>query len=295
MEKDRKDLLRFAMAQQEQAQRDAPSRAPLMVKLGICILLILGCAIAESFSAGVALSTAFPREANGSSLADTLAPVRYAVAAYMIFGHIALRAVSESLGERVKHLFHALGLAALLTMFIAMPLFSFSGSYSVTGIPDDDGSIVGLAGPALGGFTASLFVVAFTCAHWVSARLWVALTALLAARRIHRALASQQAVIDAMHTVQTHATTREALIEATSKPDALAQRAAVEAAHETALVQARAQELLTQRQLHEDEELADDDVAPLRDVPISLLRQRVEALTKYDFAHFFNILKQKEA
>lgn len=285
-------MLRHALGANEAARRTAPSPALPLFKVGTCLSLILAAAAAEVFSATIGFRAAFPTLSDGTSLADTIMPMRYAIAAYLLFGHVVLRSVADRFGVGIKWLFDALGLLALILMLLAMACFQFSGTYGVAGGADDQGRIASMAGPALGILCGCLMTVSFLAAHWLSGRLLKELPEVLAGWHARRTIADQQRVIDAVHDAQARVAARAAIVEELSRPDALAERAAVEAAHETGLVTARAHELLSQRQLHDGTDLTDDDDAPMRDVPLAALERRYAALARYDFAHFFNLLKK---
>lgn len=285
-------MLRHALGANEATKRAAPPFALPLLKVGICLMLILVAAAAEVFSATIGFRAAFPTLSDGTTLADAIMPMRYAIAAYLLFGHVVLRAVVGRFGVGINWLFDALGLLALILMLLAMACFQFSGTYGVAGGADDQGSIASMAGPALGVLCGCLMTISFLAAHWLSGRLLKGLPEVHAGWRARRTIAGHQRVIDAVHDALADVTTRAAIIEEMEQPDALAERAAVEAAHEVGLVTARAHELLSQRQLHDGADLADHDEAPMRDVPLSALERRYAALCRYDFAHFFALLRK---
>jgi len=285
-------MLRHALAIKETAKREAAALAAPMFKIGICLLLIFAAACAEVFTATVGFRAAFPTLSDGSSLADAIMPMRYAIAAYMLLGHVVLRGIAERFGTSIKWLFDGIGLLAIIVMLVGMARFQYSGTYGVTGSPDDQGTVSAMAGPALGLLCGSLFVTSFLAAHAAAGKLLTELPVVVAGWRARNVIADYEAAIDGVHDAQTRVATRETIIGELSQPNALAERAAVETAHEVGLVTARAHELLSQRQLHGDVDLADDDDAPMRDVPLAALERRYADLAKYDFAHFFNLLKK---
>ena len=285
-------VLGHALDAHEAAKREEPSPVLPMFKVGACLLLIPAASGAEVFSATIGFRAAFPALSDGTSLADTIMPMRYAIAAYLLLGHVVLRGIADRFGVGINWLFDALGLLALILMLLAMACFQFSGTYGVAGGGDDQGHIASMAGPALGILCGCLMTVSFLAAHRLSGKLLKEVPEIIAARRARRVIIEAERVIDAVHNAQARVITRAAIIEELSPPDALAERAAVEAAHEAGMVTARAHELLSQRQLHDGADLADDDTAPMRDVPLAALERRYADLARYDFAHFFTLLKK---
>lgn len=283
-------LLRHALVANEAARREAPPLELPILKVMVCIVLILAAAAAEVFSATIGFRAAFPQLSDGTSLADAILPMRYAIAAYMLLGHVVLRGIIERFGRSVKWLFDGLGLIALLLMLAGMACFQFSGTYSVTGSPDEQGSVIGMAGPALGMLCGTLFTVSFLAAHAVAGKLIVEVSKVAAAFRIRGKLAIQDQAIRAVQTGQARVAVREAVIAEMSRPDALAERAAIEAADAVAPVAARAHELLSQRRLYDGIALSDEDDAPMRDIPLAALERRYADVARYDFAHFFTLL-----
>lgn len=287
-------VLRHALAAKEAVKREAPPLGLPIFKLSVCAVMILAAAGAEIFSATIGFRTAFPALSDGSSMADAILPMRYGIAAYMLLGHIVLRGVADRIGGVVKWLFDGLGLIALLLMLVGMACFQFSGTYSVTGSPDEQGHVAGLAGPALGILCGALFTVSFLAAHALAGKLIEQLPKVAEGWRIRRKLADDTRAIDTVQASHQRVAVREAVIADLSRPDALAERAAVQAAHEVGLVTAKAHELLVQRQLHGDATLTDDDDVPMRDVPVAALEKRYADLARHDFAHFFTLM-QKDA
>jgi|GEM_PF-4676050 len=285
-------VLRRSAAGQEAAERLLESLLIPIVTVCACLLVIIGAGFAEFFSATVGFGAAFPTLSDGTSLADTIMPMRYAIAAYMILGHIVLRGITDHFGVSIKWLFNAIGLAALLLMLASMAAFMFSATFQTTGGSDDQGWLSGMAGPALGCLCASMFTVSFLAAHAAAGTLLRTVPALIERWRAHRRVAGHAQALKAVEGTQARIVAREAIIAEMSKPDALAKRAAVEAAREAGLAMAKAHELRTERTLYGDAALADEDDAPLRDVPQAALDQRFNDLAKYDFAHFFNMLKK---
>jgi len=285
-------MLSHALAANEAAKRAAPSPSLPLFKIGICLVLILAAAGVEVLSAKMAFGAAFQQLSDGTNLSATIMPMRYAIAVYLLLGHVVLRAIIDRFGGGIHWIFDALGLLAIILMLLAIACFQFSGTYGVAGGADDQGHIASMAGPALGTLCGCLMTISFLAAHWLAGKALKELPEFIAARRTRRTIAEQQGVIDAVQQAQVRAATRAAIIEELSRPDALAERAAVEAAHATAPVIAKAHELLSQRQLHEGADLADDDHAPTRDVPLSAFEQRYAAVRQYDFAHFFDLLRK---
>jgi len=290
-----RDLLADAKAAQEASKRKAPSVAmPLLTVCG-CVALLFGTAAAEVFSATMGFHAAFPPQADGTSLADAVMPLCYAIAAYVIFAHLLVRAGVHCFGKHIELVLVGLGLIAMFIMLVAMAMFQFSGTYGVTGSPDESSSVSSMAGPALGALTASLFTVSFVAAHFLTGALMKEVPVLLNAMRIQRDIAEHQKAIEEVEAAEARVTARRVIIDAMSRPDALRRRAAAEAAHELSLVKAKMSERLTEREMLDGEDLNEHDKAPLRDVSATLLRARFEALTPYNFDYFFNLLQQKEA
>jgi len=290
-----RDLLADAKAAQEIKKRNAPLVVmPLLTVCG-CVALLLGTAAAEVFSATMGFHAAFPPQADGTSLADAVMPLCYAIAAYVIFAHLLVRAGVHFFGKYIELVLAGLGLIAIVIMLLAMAVFQFSGTYGVTGSPDESGSVSSMAGPALGALTASLFTVSFVAAHYLTGALMKEAPVLLNAMRIQRDIAAHQKAIDDVEAAEARVTARRVVIEAMSQPDALQKLTAAEAAHEVSLVKAKMSERLTEREMLEGEDLNDHDKAPLRDVSATLLRERCDALNPFTFDYFFNLLKHKEA
>jgi hypothetical protein len=285
-------IVHRALTATENATRHAPPLALAIFKALICALLIIGAACAEVFTATVGFRAAFPTLSDGTSLAEAIMPMRYAIAAYMLLGHVVLRSIADRFGSRITWLLDSIGLLAIILMLLGMSVFQFTGTYGVTGSPDDHGNVSSLTGPALGTLCGSLFTVSFLGAHWAAGKLVKELPNIAASCRTRQVIADHARAIEDVLAAQSRIATRAAVIDDMAKPDALNKRAAVEAAHEVGMVTARAHELLSQRRLHGDVDLTDDDDVPMRDVPVAALEQRYEALARYDFAHFFNLLRK---
>jgi hypothetical protein len=204
-----------------------------------------------------------------------------------------LRGIADRFGLGIKRLFDALGLIALVLMLVAMACFMFSATYQTTGGSDSQGVLSGLAGQALGALCGSLFTVSFLAAHQAAGKLWKTLPVLADAWSARTRLAEDDQAIAEVNDCRRRIAMRQAILADMEMPDALAERAAVEAAHQVALVTPRVQELRNTRAMYGDAELRDEDDAPLRHVPLAILDQLLADLKTYTSAYFFNLLKKE--
>ena len=286
---------------QEAAEAARAKRKPLWLdctKAGACVLLMASAAYTEVMSATIAIDAAYPRMSDGTSQADAIMGLRYSLAFYALLGHVLISAVTGRLAVGVNWLLGGLGLIALVIMLFGMGLFSFSGT-ALTLNSDGEASglfglLSGMAGPALGMVCASLFIISFLAAHVLAGKLFSKLGLISSALTERARLARLDAEISNANSTAAKIEAERREIAEMAAPGALVRKAATEAARIVGNVTAHAHEAVMTRKSHEGVDLSDDDEAPLRDVPLSLLEQMLADLKQYTPAYFTKLLKKED-
>jgi len=291
-------ILRRGHAAAEEARAKlATMTMSYLIAVG-CVLGILAAACMEVFSATVGFRAAFPTLSDGTSLADAIMPMAYAIGFYMLLGSVLLSGLISRLGTGIAWLLDGLGLIAIVVMLLAIGLFMFSATFQTVGDGDGQGTfamLAGFSGPALGIMCASLFTVSFLAAHKLAAILLKRVEVIAAGRGERAKLAdldkANTTVVDDRRRVET---SRHGVAEL-AKPDALRWKAASEAGRITGLVTAQAHELWASHKMMGGIELGPDDVSDIPELPpagLAQLEQLLADLKKYTTQHFFNLLKK---
>lgn len=268
------------------------------MKAGICIVLILAAAYGEIISATISISAAYPRLSDGTSTADAIMGVRYTLAFYALLGHVVIGSLGTRTSAGVKRLLGLLGVAAILMMLFGMGLFSFAAVFQTvdadSGQPGLLGRFGNMTGTALGMVCASTFTISFIAACHLASKLVVKLGVIFPSLVERAKLANLDREIATANALTAQVETLERSIAEAEKPGVLARRASARVGSIVGNVTAEVQEAVTTRRLHEGVELGDDDDAPLRDVPLPILTERLTTLKAYSPAYFRNLLLKKE-
>ena len=263
-----------------------------------CGLGIVAAGCMEVFSALTGFKAAFPTLSDGTSLADSIQPMAYAIGFYMLLGSVLLHGIMVRVGSGIAWVLDGLGLIALLAMLLAAGLFMFSATFQTVGDGDGQGvfgALAGFSGPALGIMCASLFTVSFLSAHKLAGMLLKRLD-VIAVERAERAklVDRDKAIITVVDDKRRVETSRHGVAEL-AKPDALRWKAASEAGRITGLVTAQAHELWASHKMMGGIELGPDDVSDIPELPpagLAQLEQLLADLKQYTTQHFFNLLKK---
>ncbi len=264
-----------------------------------CGLGILIAACMEVFSATVGFRAAFPTLSDGTSLADAIMPMAYAIGFYMLLGSVLLSGIIARFGRGIGWLLDGLGLIAIVVMLLAIGLFMFSATFQTVG--DGDGQdvftmLAGFSGPALGLMCASLFTVSFLAAHKLAALLLKRLEVITGGRAERAKLAALDKAIATVGDDQRRVESGRHSVAELAKPDALRWKAASEAGRIVGPVIAQAHELCASRNMMGDTELGPDDVSDIPELsPAALiqLEKLLADLKQYTTQHFFNLLKKE--
>ncbi len=268
-------------------------------KAGACALLMIGAAYGEIVSATIAINAAYPRLSDGTSTADAIMGVRYTLAFYALLGHVVIASLGVRSSAFVKKLLGLLGVAAILLMLFGMGLFSFAAVFQTIGGDDSGqpglwGRFGNMSGPALGMVCASTFTISFIAACSLASKL-VAKLGVVFAGLVERArLADLDREIAATNALAAQKETLKRTIAEAEKPGALADHASAQVGRIVGNVTAEMHEAVITRRLHEGVELRDEDDAPLRDVPLPILTERLAKLEPYTPTYFRNLLLKKE-
>lgn len=292
-------ILRHAHMVAEAARANSQPVMLDCIKLLVCVIFILGAAIAEYVSATVAIGAAYPRLSDGSSLADAISPLRFSIPFYAVLGHVVISSFTGRFALGVKGLLALLGLTGILMMMLAMGLFSFAGTFQTVGGGDEQtgwlGALAATAGPALGAVCGVLFTVAFIAAHILAGKL-LAKAGVIFAEINQRAKLS---VIDrAISTVvddKRRVDTSRHAVDQLAKPDALRWKAASEAGRIIELVVAEAQGVCLSVKMMAGIEVGPDDESDIPDLPpggLAQLEQLLTDLKQYTTQHFYALLKK---
>lgn len=267
------------------------------VKVVACIILIACAAYAEVISATIAINAAYPPISDGSSPADAIMGLRYAVAFYGLLGHVLISCIIGRLAIGINWLLGGVGIIALFILLFGFGLFSFAGTALTVGGDSEStglfGLLSGLAGPALGLVCASLFVISFLAAHVLAGKLLAKLGVLSSAYAARAKVANLDRGISEVDTVAAQIEAERRVIDEMEKPGALERKVVTVAARIVGKVTAEAEEAVTTRKSLEGANLRDDEDAPLRDVPLALLEQILRDLKVYDASHFAAVLKKE--
>ena len=289
-------ILRRAHAAAEVARAKLGSLfMPYLIVTG-CGLGIVAAAAMEVFSATVGFRAAFPTLSDGTSLADAIMPMAYAIGPYMLLGSVLLSGIIARFGASVSWLLDGLGLIAIVLMLCAIGLFMFSATFQTVGDGEEPGIFAmlgGFSGAALGTMCASLFTVSFLAAHGLWSIGLKRLVAITDSRTERAKLADLDGAIAAARDDQRRLEIGRHEVAELAKPDALRWKAATEAARIVAPMAAQAHELSASRQMWGEPEPDADHVAEFHDVPIEVLERLSTALKTYTPQYFFNLLKKE--
>ena len=264
-----------------------------------CVIGILAAACMEVFSATVGFRAAFPTLSNGTSLADAIMPIAYAIGFYMLLGSVLLSGIIARFGTGIAWLLDGLGLIAIVVMLLAVGLFMFSATFQTVGDGDGQGvfgMLAGFSGPALGIMCASLFTVSFLAAHKLAAMLLKRLEVIAAGRAERATLADLDKAIAAVGDDKRRVETARHGVGELVKPDTLRWKAASEAGRIVGLVAAQAHALWGSQKMMVGVELGPDEVSDIPELPpagLAQLEQLVADLKQYTTRHFFNLLKKE--
>lgn len=268
------------------------------LKVAACIILIVCAGYAEVISASIAINAAYPPMSDGSSPADAIMGLRYTFAFYALLGHVLISSITGRLAIGINWLLGGVGITALCTLIFGFGLFSFAGTALTVGGDNEPsglfGMLAGMAGPALGLVCASLFVISFLAAHVLAGKLLAKLGVLSLAYAARAKLANLDRGTSEVDTVAPQRETERRVIDEMEKPGALERKVVAVAARIVGKVTAEAQEAVTTRKSLEGADLRDDEDAPLRDVPLSLLEQKLADLKQYTPAYFTKTLTKED-
>lgn len=268
------------------------------LKVAACIILIACAAYAEVISASIAINAAYPPMSDGSSPADAIMGLRYTLAFYGLLGHVLISCITGRLAIGINWLLGGVGITALCTLIFGFGLFSFAGAALTVGGDSEPsglfGLLAGMAGPALGLVCASLFVVSFLAAHVLAGKLLAKLAEFSSAYAARAKVANLDRGISEVDAVAAQIEVERRIIDDLEKPGALVRKVVAVAARIADKVTAEAQEAVTTRKSLEGANLRDDEDAPLRDVPLSLIEQKLADLKQYTPAYFTKILTKED-
>jgi hypothetical protein len=286
---------------QDKAEAERANLKPVAfdwLKAVACAILIACAAYAEVISATIAINAAYPPMSDGSSPADAIMGLRYTLAFYALLGHVLISSITGRLAIGINWLLGGVGIIALFVMLFGMGLFSFAGTALTVGGDSEStglfGLLAGMASPALGLVCASLFVISFLAAHVLAGKLLTKLAVLSSAYAARAKVANLDGGISEVDAVATQIEAERRVVDELEKPGALERKVVAKAACIVGKVTAEAQEAVTTRKSHEGADLRDDEDAPLRDVPLSLLEQKLADLKQYTPAYFTKTLTKED-
>jgi hypothetical protein len=287
-----------AQETREAAWANLQSVALDWLKVAACIILIVCAGYAEVISATIAINAAYPPMSDGSSPADAIMGLRYTLAFYALLGHVLISSITGRLAIGINWLLGGVGITALFILLFGFGLFSFAGTALTVGGDSEStglfGLLSGLAGPALGLVCASLFIISFLAAHVLAGKLLAKLGVLSSAYAARAKVANLDSEISEVDAVAAQTETERRVIDEMEKPGALECKVVAKAACIVGKVTAEAQEAVTTRKSLEGADLRDDEDAPLRDVPLSLLEQKLADLKQYTPAYFTKLLTKED-
>lgn len=287
------DILKRAQVGREALAATVEPMFMLYLAVTLCLSGLIAACFCELFSMTVAIDAQFPPTSDGSSLADTVMPMRYYIPVYLLLGHVLVRAFCDRLGRRINGLVDMFGILPIILMMGAMMVFMFSSTAQTTG-GDEQGTLAAMAGPALGAICASLAAVSFLAAHALAGKLLEALKGLIAGRKLRSQITDIDRELEAEQVLRTRMAVCQRNIDLKQQPDVLKRKAAVEAAAIVAPFAAEAHELHASREMRGPAELRDIDIADVPDsVSLEVLDRLRTALAGYTTTHFFNILKSE--
>jgi cell division protein FtsL len=293
------DVVRHrAQETREAAWANLQSVALDWIKVAACAILIVCAGYAEVISATIAINAAYPPMSDGSSPADAIMGLRYTLAFYALLGHVLISSITGRLAIGINWLLGGVGIIALFAMLFGMGLFSFAGTALTVGGDSESsglfGLLSGMAGPALGLVCASLFVISFLVAHVLSGKLLAKLAVVSSAYAARAKVAELDREISEVDAVAAQIEAERRVIDEMEKAGALERKVVAKAACIVGKVTADAQEAVTTRKSLEGANLRDDEDAPLRDVPLSLLEQKLADLKQYTPSYFKTLLTKED-
>jgi len=254
---------------------------------------VLGIVVAvgiEMFTMTVSLHASLPGLSDSTDAGSDLMPIRYGIAAALLFGHVLLHDHSERPASLFGIILKKGGVIPIVATLGGMSLFMASSVATATGNGDGHLDIMAVG---LAAVFASLFSISFLASNKLVGFFLPALNTILT----ERGKQAEAARIEKQ--VQTTIECRAALdalrgdIADDEEPDTLRRRAATEAAAAVGSVAAEAHDAYVSRAALEGLEFGPEDTVTVSpDTSLEALKARADYLKSLDFTYFFNLLNK---
>lgn len=264
-------------------------------KASASLIGIAAASVAELLAVTLAMSAQFPVLSDGQDLGASMRQIGYAIPLYMVFGHIVLRPIAESIGSRLRGVLGGIGIAPVLGMFAGMAVFMFAATGQSAGGEDTQGLFSNLSGPALGLACGSLFGVSFLASNTLTGKFLTSLKAVFAGRAARGNIADIAREVASADECRAEMTALRREISEREKPDTLRLKAAAEAAGIVGMVAAEAHDLHISRLARGDAALGPDDTSEFPDMPTEVFDRHQQYLKQLNTRYFLDQLQQKEA
>ncbi|MFZ5746915.1 MAG: hypothetical protein ACOY45_04570 [Pseudomonadota bacterium] len=288
-------ILARAASGRQALRASAPPLAFTYLTAIVCLAGLVAAAATEFFSMTVALHAQFPALSSGEDLGREIMPIRYAIAACLLLGHILLRNAADHLGRPVKWLLGGIGLVPIVAIIGGMAAFMFAATAQTTGAEDQQETLTALTGPALGIVCGAMFSISFLAAHALAGKLISSVEAIAAGRAHHAKVTDCDRALKAAESCHAQIEAARKRIVDLEKPDALKWKAATEAAGIVGAITSDAHDQHQSRLVRGNVELGPNDSSSVPDLPAEAFERRLRELERYTSRYFFDQLKQKEA